>query len=213
MIKRLTLGIGMSLLLAILPTLGNLEILQAPHLWILFLMGILASVFQPSYNPITITAKTRDKGTAAQIIWSVYLTQGAATLEAAYLRYPDSVRWDLTTSAALVVAALGLALRSWAVLTLGRLFTMHIDIQKDHSVVTAGPFGIVRHPSYLGAFMMYVASTVMLHAWFSVTLALLALPLAFFRRIHHEEELLQGEFGEEYEAYRRRVKGFLPGIW
>jgi protein-S-isoprenylcysteine O-methyltransferase len=213
MVKRLILGICISVLVIILPVLGNVEILRAPHLWILILIGILASIFQPSYNPFTITVKPKDKGTGAQIIWSVYLTQLAAILEATYLRYPHSVQWDLTSSLAFGVAVLGLALRTWAVLTLGNLFTMHIDIQKDHFIVTNGPFRIVRHPSYLGAFIMYVATIVFLHAWFSVIIAMLVLPLVFLRRIHYEEELLKGGFGREYEAYRRRVKRFLPGIW
>ncbi len=213
MIKRLILGIVISFLVVILPVLGKTEILRAPHMWILILLGILASIFQPSYNPFTITAKPKDKGTGAQIIWSVYLTQLAAILEATYLRYPHSVQWDLTASIAIGAAVLGLALRTWAVLTLGSLFTMHIDIQKDHSIVTKGPFRIVRHPSYLGAFIMYVATIIFLHAWFSLIVAALVLPFAFLRRIHYEEELLEGGFGEEYEAYRRRVKRFLPGIW
>lgn len=213
MIKSLILGICISVLVIILPVLGNTEILRAPHLWILILLGILASIFQPSYNPFTITVKPKDKGTGAQIIWSVYLTQLAAVLEVTYLRYPHSVQWDLTASIAVGAAVFGLALRTWAVLTLGSLFTMHIDIQKDHSIVTKGPFKIVRHPSYLGAFIMYVATIVFLHAWFSVIIAALVLPFAFLRRIYYEEELLKERFGEEYKAYRRQVKRFLPGIW
>ena len=213
MIKKLILGICISFFVVILPVLGNTEILRAPHLWILILLGILASIFQPGYNPFTITVKPRDKGTGAQIIWSVYLTQIAAILEATYLRYPKSVQWDLTASIAVGAALLGLGLRTWAVLTLGSLFTMHIDIQKDHSLVTKGPFRIVRHPSYLGAFIMYVATIVFLHAWFSVIVAVLVLPFAFLRRIHYEEGLLRDGLGEEYEAYCLKVKRFLPGIW
>jgi len=213
MIKRLILGIVISFLVVILPVLGKTEILRAPHMWILILLGILASIFQPSYNPFTITARPKDKGTGAQIIWSVYLTQLAAILEATYLRYPSSVRWDLTASLAVGTAVLGLALRTWAVLTLGSFFTMHIDIQENHSIVTRGPYKIVRHPSYLGAFIMYVSTIVFLHAWFSVIVAVLVLPFAFLRRIHYEEGLLREELGEKYEAYCLKVKRFLPGIW
>lgn len=213
MVKKLILGTSIAVLVVVLPVLGNTEILRAPHLWILILLGVLASIFQPSYNPFTITVKPKDKGTGAQIIWSVYLTQLVAILEATYLRYPRSVQWDLTASIAIGAAVLGLALRTWAVLTLGSLFTMHIDIQNNHSIVTRGPYKIVRHPSYLGAFIMYLATIIFLHAWFSVVIAALVLPFAFLRRIHYEEELLKGGFGEEYETYRQRVKRFLPGIW
>ena len=213
MIKRLVLGIVIAFLVVILPALGNIEILRAPHMWILIVLGILASIFQPGYNPFTITAKPRDKWTGAQIIWSVYLTQLIAILEATYLRYPRSVEWDLAATIALVIAVLGLALRTWAVLTLGSLFTMHIDVQQGHSLVRRGPYKVVRHPSYLGAFIMYMSTIVFLHSWFSLIAAVVMLPFAFLRRIHYEEGLLKEEFGEEYEAYRLKVKKILPGVW
>ena len=213
MIKRLVLGIVISFLVVILPALGNIEILRAPHMWILIVLGILASIFQPGYNPFTITAKPRDKWTGAQIIWSVYLTQLIAILEATYLRYPRSVEWDLAATIALVIAVLGLALRTWAVLTLGSLFTMHIDVQQGHSLVRRGPYKVVRHPSYLGAFIMYMSTIVFLHSWFSLIAAVVMLPFAFLKRIHYEEGLLKEEFGEEYEAYRLKVKKILPGVW
>ena len=213
MLKRLLLGSIVSCLVVILPVVGNIDILRAPHMWILIVLGVLASILQPSYNPFTITAKPKDKGTGAQIIWSVYLTQLVAILEATYLRYPASVQWNHITTVALIVAICGLALRTWAVLLLGPLFTMHIDIQQDHKVVTTGPYRIVRHPSYLGAFIMYVATIVFLQAWFSAIAACAILPPAFFRRMHYEEELLATELGQDYKDYARNVRKFIPWLW
>ncbi len=213
MLKRFVMGSIISFIVVALPVSGRIEILRAPHLWILMLLGILASLLQPGYNPITITAKAKDKATGAQIIWSVYLTQLLAILEATYWRYPASVQWNAITTVALIVAIGGLALRTWAVLMLGPLFTMHIDIQQDHKVVTTGPYRIVRHPSYLGAFIMYVATIVFLQAWFSAIVAVVVLPLAFSRRIHYEEELLQTELGQDYKNYAKSVRRFIPGIW
>ena len=67
--------------------------------------------------------------------------------------------------------------------------------------------------SYLGAFIMYLSTVALLHAWFSLIATALILPFAFLRRIHYEEELLQEEFGSEYDAYCLKVKKILPGIW
>lgn len=203
----------LSSLFVIVPTLGNIDILRAAHLWILLALGFLASVLQPGYNPFTIAGKARDKGTGAQIIWSVYVVQLAATMEAAYLRYPKSVAWDSIAVIALIVAAIGLSLRTWAVLTLGNRFTMHIAVEKGHRLIRSGPYAIVRHPSYLGAFLLFMAMTVFLHAWFSALAAAVLLPLAFLRRIHREEAILKEAFGAEYEAYCADVKMILPGIW
>ncbi len=213
MIKRLIYGIIISSLVLILPVLGNTGILRAPHVWILLVFGVLASVFQPVYNPLTITVKPKDKGTGAQIIWSVYVTQLAAILESAYLRYPRSVEWDLVTTVALAIMILGLSLRTWAVSTLGNLFTMHISLQADHAIIRKGPYSIMRHPSYLGAFMLYMFTTVFLHAWIAAIAAMILLPIAFGRRIHHEEEVLNEEFGQEYKSYCSEVKKLIPGIW
>jgi protein-S-isoprenylcysteine O-methyltransferase Ste14 len=213
MIKKLLSGVAISSLIVILPVLGNPEILRAPHLWCLILLGIIASVYQPAYNPFTITAKPRDRGTGAQIIWAVYLTQLATILEATYLRYPRSVQWDVVASVALLAACAGLALRSWSVLILGPLFTMHIDVQDGHSLVRRGPYRIVRHPSYLGALVMYLSTIVLCHAWYSLMVAVLLYPVVFLRRIHYEEELLVAEFGDQYEAFRRDVKMILPALW
>ena len=91
MFRRMILGAILVSTIVILPALGNMEILHAPHLWILLGIGTLASVLQPAYNPFSILLKKGDRGTGAQIIWSIYLVQLAATLEAAYLRYPHSL--------------------------------------------------------------------------------------------------------------------------
>lgn len=202
-----------ALLVVILPVLGNRAFLCAPQPWVMVALAVVASVLQPGYNPFTITKKPVDRWTGAQIIWSVYITQLAAICEAAYLRYPASVAWDAVAIVALTVTVVGLILRSWAVLTLGNLFTMHLEVQEEHSVVQRGPYRIVRHPSYLGAFLMYVSAAAFLHSWFSLVAVLVLLPAAFARRIHYEEELLRKEFGVEYEQYSQKVKRVIPYIW
>ena len=212
-ITRLLKAIVVSSFVAFLPALGNLDVLCSPPIVILWVFGIAASILQPDYNPFTIAAKQGDRGTGAQIIWSVYITQLAAVLECAYLRYPESVEWNGATIAAIVGMTLGLALRSWAVFTLGNLITMHIAVQENHTVIRRGPYRIVRHPSYLGAFVMYVSTTVLLHAWFSTVAAVVILPFAFVRRISYEENLLREQFGREYETYCSGVKRLFPGIW
>jgi len=213
MIKRFFTGILISSLVIVIPSIGASAILCTAHIWILWIFGVLASILQPAYNPFTITVKAKDGGTGAQIIWSVYITQLGLILESAYLRYPESVEWDIPACIALLGMAAGLALRSWAVLKLGKFFTLHIEIQEGHTVIRTGPYRFVRHPSYLGAFLLYISTTVFFHTWFSMCAALILLPLAFYRRICYEDRMLIKEFGNEYESYRLAVKGFIPGIW
>jgi protein-S-isoprenylcysteine O-methyltransferase Ste14 len=56
-------------------------------------------------------------------------------------------------AAGLVVLAAGVALRTWAILTLGRLFKFVVVIQDGHRVVASGPYRLLRHPSYTGGLL------------------------------------------------------------
>lgn len=213
MIKKAVKGMIVSSLIIFLPVLGNIQILGYPHLWILFCLGILASVFQPDYDVVKKGSKSRDRGTELQIMWSVFVTQLLIVLEAAYVRFPDSVGWDALTAAALLAMTVGLVLRTWSVYTLGRHFTMHLEIQEDHRVIRTGPYRYFRHPSYVGAFITYAATPVFLRAWYALIPTVVILTIAWRRRMHYEEKMLLEELGEEYEAYCRTVKRVIPGIW
>ena len=212
-VKRVIMGGAVSFGVVILPAVGNMDALRSRHLWIVFLLGVLASLLQPAYNPFTITKKSGDRATGAQILWTVYLCQLAAVVEAAYLRYPESVRWTFGAVCALAIAVLGLGLRTWAVYALGKHFTMHLELQENHAMITSGPFAFVRHPSYLGAFFMVTGSVAFLGVWYATLITVPALLFAFIRRMHYEEKMLGEHFGDAYVEYRRRVKAFLPWVW
>jgi protein-S-isoprenylcysteine O-methyltransferase Ste14 len=190
-----------------------MNMLYSLKVWILVVIGILGSILQPDYNVFHDKSKAIDRGTEIQIIWSVFFTQLFAILEAAYIRYPESVTWDLWAIVILIVMLSGLILRTWAILTLGSYFTMHLSIQRNHKVIRNGPYKYFRHPSYVGAFLTYMGTSIFLHAWFSVIVAGIVLPLAWFRRIQYEEKMLIEEFGEEYQSYCKSVKRAIPGIW
>lgn len=213
MLKKLAQALLITFLILILPVFGNVQILYAPHLWILLIIGVLASILQPGYNPFNKSINPEDKGTVLLIIWSVYLTQLAAVIEAAYLRFPNSVKWDMISTVALIIMLSGLALRTWAVYTLGNFFTMQLAAHKEQALIRSGPYKYVRHPSYTGAFLIYAGTAVFLHSWFSLIAALIILPAAWLSRIYYEEKLLFDKFGEEYINYCRSVKKLIPWIW
>lgn len=213
MIRKFIKGVIVSLIIVMLPVLCNVEIFYFPQVWILFILGISASVLQPNYNIVKHKLDTKDKGTEIQIIWSVYITQLFAVLEAGYLRFPDSVKWDIFTTISLIIMILGLALRTWAIYSLGMYFTMHLSIQENHKIMRKGPYKYLRHPGYAGAFFTYLGTTVFLHAWFSLIATAVILPIAWLRRINYEEKLLAEELGEEYKSYCNAVKRVIPWLW
>jgi len=164
-----------------------------PQVWMLAGVSVLANVFQPSYSLVEASRTVDDRHTAAQIVWTVYLTQIAALTE---LVLRDRVRMPLGALSwvAFGVMLAGLGLRTWAVALLGRFFTWNIEIQPGQAIVEHGPYRLIRHPSYTGALLMFVASCVLLRSWISAVLAAVALAVAFRRRIRYEERLLSAAF-------------------
>ncbi len=196
----------------LLPALGELESLKSPKLWILLVIGFIATFNQPSYQA-TDKGPSQDRGTALQIVWSIYITQFLAIIEAIYLRYPESFEWTSLTIVSLVVAVAGLVLRSWSVKVLGDFFTWHVKILPEHTVIQNGPYRFVRHPSYTGALLTYLFMPLFLGSVYSFALCLIILPLTFHRRIKLEEQELVKALGPPYEDYMERVGGLFPKIF
>ena len=88
-------------------------------------------------------------------------------------------------SAGVVLFVAGLILRWWAIITLGRFFTVDVTIEKDHELVERGPFRIVRHPSYTGVLLAFVGLALSLGK--SVALLILS-GLTDWRRFHSPDE-------------------------
>ncbi len=181
------------------------------QLWMVVSVSILANILQPAYRPFEGSRTVEDRGTAAQILWTVYLTQAAALLELIWRRRV-ALPLDLTTWAAFSAMIGGLALRAWAVVLLGRWFTWHVTVQAGQQLVSRGPYRFIRHPSYTGALITFVASCALLRSWVAAVFAAFALVLAFARRIRYEEALLVKAL-PGYQAYMSRTSKLLPHVF
>lgn len=184
--------------------------LHLPQLWMVVGVSILANVLQPAYRPFEGSRTAEDRGTAAQILWTVYLTQAAALAELV-LRRRVALPFDINTWAAFSAMIGGLALRTWAVALLGQWFTWNVTVQAGQELITSGPYRLIRHPSYTGALITFVASCVLLRSWVVATLAVIALTAAFLRRIRCEEALL-AETLPGYDVYMARTGRLLPRL-
>ncbi len=115
--------------------------------------------------------------------------------------------------AGIVVMLVGLAIRWTAIFTLGKSFSSNVAIQDSQKIVRTGLYHFVRHPSYLGLEMAFLA--VGLHSlnWISFAIVLVAPTAALLYRIHVEEAALSQAFGEDYAAYSKTTKRLVPGVY
>jgi protein-S-isoprenylcysteine O-methyltransferase Ste14 len=89
---------------------------------------------------------------------------------------------------------------------------VRIQPERRQQVVSTGVYGLVRHPMYLGACLMFVGGPLLLGSAWGVLLGL-GLVLLLMLRIVGEEKLLAREL-EGYQAYRRKVRyRLVPRVW
>jgi protein-S-isoprenylcysteine O-methyltransferase Ste14 len=120
---------------------------------------------------------------------------------------------DVLRYAGLLIFAAGVALRVWAFIYLGRLFSVFLTIQQGHQLVTDNIYARVRHPSYTGLLLRSLGWVLVFRSLFGL-LMWLALLVFLLRRMKLEEQVLVSEFGVEWEEYRRRTPWRLvPGIY
>ncbi|MDB6094939.1 MAG: putative Isoprenylcysteine carboxyl methyltransferase [Verrucomicrobia bacterium] len=113
---------------------------------------------------------------------------------------------------AVLVFAAALGLRWWSILSLGKFFTVDVAIAHDHQLVIRGPYRWMRHPSYTGMMVAFLALGLTLENWISLLALLVPIALALAYRIKIEERALLSAFGDEYRRYASTTKRLIPGV-
>jgi protein-S-isoprenylcysteine O-methyltransferase Ste14 len=109
--------------------------------------------------------------------------------------------------------ALGLALKIWAMQTLGRFYTRTLRATTGQPVIESGPYRLVRHPGYLGAILLWMGFGLAVRNWVLALGITLAMAAAYRQRIESEEAMLLNTLGEPYAAYQQRTWRLVPGVY
>jgi len=112
----------------------------------------------------------------------------------------------------LLLTLAGFILMNWSVLALGKQFSINVTIQKNHQLITIGPYKYIRHPRYAGIIVFFGGVTL-------TFLSLISLIIVFFLflvliwRIKDEEKLMHEEFKEEWEEYTKKTFSLIPFVY
>jgi len=120
---------------------------------------------------------------------------------------------NLAQAVALFFVVVGYALGTWAMAT-NAFFSAVVRIQedRDHRVVTSGPYRIVRHPAYAGGVFSSLGIPLMLNSLWALIPAGVALVFLIIRTKIEDKMLMEELPGYSDFAQQTRYR-LLPGIW
>jgi protein-S-isoprenylcysteine O-methyltransferase Ste14 len=73
-----------------------------------------------------------------------------------------------TAWAGVAAMILGIALRVWANQTLGTSYTRRLKTVQGQSIISTGPYRVLRHPGYAGVMLMWLGAGVALRNWIAL---------------------------------------------
>ena len=159
------------------------------------------------------SAQSKDGGSFG-MLWAVIGISIFLAIYGSYawpqFSYPYSVAMYLVGA---LLFVLGVALRWWSIIHLGRFFTVNVAIAKDHRVVSDGPYRFVRHPSYTGALLAFLGLGLLLHNWLALLILIVPITVMFLWRINIEERALTAALGAAYTDYMARTKRLVPLVY
>jgi protein-S-isoprenylcysteine O-methyltransferase Ste14 len=86
-----------------------------------------------------------------------------------------------------------------------------VDDPLPSSLVTTGPFALVRHPIYISYTMAWLAAPIATHGPVAALFSLVAIAI-YVIAARREEQLLEERFGEAYRRYRMATGCLLPRL-
>ncbi|CAM3941628.1 methyltransferase family protein [Alkalicoccus chagannorensis] len=113
----------------------------------------------------------------------------------------------------LAVYAAGIALRYAGSAALGRQFTRDVNVSSSDTIVSSGPFRLLRHPLYTGLLLITFGFALYMTSLLGLAAAVFGVLPALLRRIELEERMLTQAFGEDYQTWMKKRYRLIPFLY
>ncbi|MEM9279742.1 MAG: protein-S-isoprenylcysteine O-methyltransferase [Pseudomonadota bacterium] len=186
-------------------------------IWCLFIVVWATIRWQPNRKSRK-TAKSTTSRSAAERFSMVVSSLGLGYIPAVWIFTDFLDGFDYRPNMVLVIAGtlvLVASLRLFRLThkALGKMWSHSLDLREGHKLVTSGIYEKVRHPMYTAFWMWALGAALLLPNWIAGLSGLVGFGTLFFLRVGQEEKMMRNEFGEEYDAYMKRTKRIIPGIY
>lgn len=158
--------------------------------------------------------KKRGRASFLIIVFSIFLIVGLSIL---FTRLQIGVvprtAGNVMRNVGLLIYIMGLIFRYWSIRELGDLFTRGTEAEESQALVSSGLYNYLRHPLYLGLFLLTTGIPVFLQ---NFPVSLLSIFLMFFslnNRMREEEALMEKVIGVRYKEWKKRRYRFFPFIY
>ncbi|MHC1755104.1 MAG: protein-S-isoprenylcysteine O-methyltransferase [Methanosarcina sp.] len=121
--------------------------------------------------------------------------------------FPAWVRW---LGAGIIFT--GDLLFIWSHRALGRNWSPILEIRRGHTLVTGGPYRFIRHPMYAAIFLIGTGVSLLAANWVVSLSYMLPVIFMYLIRVSDEEEMMRGQFGDEYRDYMRKTGRLVPKL-
>ena len=161
---------------------------------------LLGIAFGLSEAGLSILKRSRDDSVDAdestlRVLWITILAAMTAGIVVSHHASRAAFASAIAFWSGCALFAIGLALRWYSILYLGRYFTVNVAIHSRHEVIETGPYKWIRHPSYSGALLAFLGVALCLENWLSLALIMLPVTWAFAWRMSKEETALANALG------------------
>jgi protein-S-isoprenylcysteine O-methyltransferase Ste14 len=212
--------LGLAFLLAVLAAAmfvpaGTLAYWEAWAFLTVFATAVIAITVDLARRDPALLARRVHAGPIAEKTRKQQVIQGVASL--AFLATFVIAAFDRHSvpAAVAVIGDAGVALGLWIVFRVFRANTFTsaiIEVEREQTLVTSGPYAHVRHPMYAGALAMMLATPLALGSWWAL-LAVAVLAAVIVARLLDEERVLAANL-PGYREYRERVRyRLVPFVW
>lgn len=114
---------------------------------------------------------------------------------------------------ALIIYAIGIVLRYYSLILLGKNFSRNVEVEKDQELISVGIYKHLRHPLYLGLFLLVIAIPLYVGNIYLFLISIILMFKVIDIRIKEEEKSMEKTIGKRYVEWKKKRYKFIPFIY